>query len=443
MKTWSVLMLGWLLSSTAGCALEAAETGDLGNGDEVAEEVVALDGATSSFEMLRGGYGDSDDHDDGGDHDQDHGHGGYGHGGHGHGRRCGAPAVRRAIGQGVARLAALQADTTGDNARNGLDDNDPDDGGWDFTLAPSATSHTAARSPTNLFGAIGLAAWAAVDCRAAGNRALVTALDAGTGMQRNPDVDSPPDFVFGVLLADLADNPGFADLARQRYDAKRASFGGTVGLATRIRDARHGSHQDGLIAYDLGWLTLSAAALDAVFPSAGYDADAHTYAGVVVDDLTSATPRFDLHDTTLGFYITGLAWSQVASAWLDSRSLLRQLRAQLVSQQQADGAWGTNAAHPAADLQATAHALQTLALTGHATVRSRQAEDRAARRLLRAQATSGGWPVSPSLELPLVDADIMLGLMLSRTRAGQDGVVPGAAFAAVAAGDAPVAAPLP
>src|SRR5205814_3500454 len=119
----------------------------------------------SAFAVLRPGH-------------RDHDHGG------------GPRAVRRALGAVADRLAALQADTIGDNARNGLADADPDDGGWDFIIAPTATEHSAAKSPTNLFGNIGLAAWAAVVTDSAGNRALVTQLDAGIAMQRDADIDS-------------------------------------------------------------------------------------------------------------------------------------------------------------------------------------------------------------------------------------------------------------
>jgi hypothetical protein len=400
-----------LLMSTGACTGDTADT---------AAADVGSAGTTAAFDMV---------------HYKRH------HGDHDAGSR----AVRRAIGGAAARLAALQADTIGDNARNGLVDSDPDDGGWDFIVPPSAAQHTAAASPTNLFGAVGLAAWAAADTGSAGNRALVTALDAGLGMQRDPDVDSAPDFVFGVLLADLADNPGFADIARQHYDAKRASRTSAAGLGTFIRDARHAAREDGLIPYDVGWFVLAAAALDEAFPGAGYDRDADTYAAIVVDDLTSATPDFDFRNPAEGFYGTGLAWAQVASAWLHDHALLRQVRAQLLAQQHADGAWGTNAAQPGDDLQVTAHALQTIALTDPSTPQSRRAVRSAARFLLRAQAASGGWIDAQNHELPLVDADIVLGLMLSRTEAGEDGLIPDAplvAHAPATAAGAP-AAPLP
>jgi len=192
------------LSVVVGVMFASACSGDSSDTDEV----VGVDSATSSLETLRN-------------------HGGYG----GHdGIKLGSHAARLAITRGASRLASLQADTIGDNARNGLDDPDPDDGGWDFLLPSSATSHSAATSPPNIFGETGLGVWAAVDSRLAGTRALVAALDAGTGMQRNPDIDSAPDIVFGVLLAELADNPGFAGLARARYDAKRAANGGRLAM---------------------------------------------------------------------------------------------------------------------------------------------------------------------------------------------------------------------
>jgi hypothetical protein len=388
-----------LLGAVVGLMVASACSGSESTDEGVAADVGSGD-AASSLAALRPGH-------------------------HGHDHGNGPRAVRRAIGAAADRIAALQADTIGDNARNGLVDADPDDGGWDFILPSTATEHTATKSPTNLFGNIGLAAWIAVETGSAGNRALVTALDAGLGMQRDPDVDSAPDFVFGVLLAELADNPGFADIARQHYDAKRAAAGGAAGLGALIRDTRHGLNQDGLIPYDLGWFSLAAAALDDAFPGNGYADDADTYAQIVVDDLTSATPRFDFRDPNEGFYITGVAWSQIASAWLGQRDLFRQVRAQLLGEQHADGAWGESAAKPDDDLQSTAHALQTLALTDERSGRAQRAARRASNWLLRGQAASGGWIDAANHDLPLVDADIVIGLFLARTEAGEDGLVPG------------------
>ena len=141
------------------------------------------------------------------------------------------------------------------------------------------------------------------------------------------------------------------------------------------------------------------------------------------------TPRFDLADPREEFYVTGLAWAQVAAAWVHAQGLLVQARAHLLAEQHADGAWATSANQPADDLQSTAHALQTLALTDREARGARAAERRAARWLLNGQAASGGWSDASGVELPLVDADIALGLMLAETEAGED-ALPGAPFAA-------------
>jgi hypothetical protein len=247
-----------------------------------------------------------------------------------------------------------------------------------------------------------------------------------------------------VALARLAENPGFAEIARQRYDARLAVSGGAVGFGTLVRDSRHASGLDGLIPYDLGWLTLGAAALDSAFPGAGYGADADTYAGLVVEDLQAATPRFDIRDATEDSYITGLAWAQVSAAWLDARALFDQVRNRLLDQQKPSGAWGSNATLTADDLQATAHALQTLAMTDRASVRSRLAERRAGNFLLRAQATTGGWADATKTEVPLVDADIMLGLAMSQASIGVDDLVSASSLVATpAAAAVPRATPLP
>ncbi len=349
--------------------------------------------AASSLEILRGG------------------------GGHGH---HGTPGLRDALGRAASRISDLQADSIEDNAQNGSFDSDPDDGGWDFTLPAAATAHTPGASPTNLFGATALGSWAAIRAGASGDRSFTAALDAGLGMQADPEIDSAPDFVFGVLLAELAEDDDFADLARQRYDAKRAAAGGALGLGTKIRDARHAGNADGMIAYDLGWFTLGAAALDAAFPGAGYRTDADTYARIVLDDLNASSPRFDLTDAHERYYVTGLAWSLVAASWLGDRDTLREVRARLLDEQRRDGAWGWNAEQAAPDLQSTAHALQTLALSGSTRGRSNQATRRAARWLIGQQASTGGWPDATQIETPLVDAEIVLGLVLSRTALGRD-----------------------
>ena len=84
-------------------------------------------------------------------------------------------------------------------------------------------------------------------------------------------------------------------------------------------------------------------------------------------------------------------------------------------------------------------------LSGSTTHADREAMARGVRFLLDEQALDGGWPDADSFELPLVDAEIMLALMLARTPEGHPVPLPGssARSAPRAAGSAPYATPLP
>jgi hypothetical protein len=333
-------------------------------------------------------------------------------------------AVRASLHSLGSRLAALQADIIGDSARNGLIDSDPDDGGWDFLLSPTATSHSASVSPENLYGATGLVHWALLRAGSHSPRWHAAALSTALGIQNNAQVDSPPDFVYLVLLSDLTEDAGLSQLARARYDAKLADVGGARALAERVRDQRHAQGYDGLIAYDLAWLSLGASALDAAFPAAGYDADAKAYAEVIVQDLSASTPNFDYRDANEAFYVQGLAWSLVALARSHTAPELRgEVRSLLLDAQLANGAGGWNAAYPSANLQATAQSVQALALTQGARPSARRAEQRASNWLLSQQAANGGYLYSAAEESPSLDAEVGLALFLAGTSAGvRDGL---------------------
>ncbi len=339
-----------------------------------------------------------------------------------------ASRVRKSLGDGAARLSDLQADRIGDNARNGLTDDDPDDGGWDFTLAAAATSHSVTASAENTYGATALGPWAAVRAGADTQRYRTTLLGTGLGAQERAAVDSPNDFVFLPLLAELADDAAFSDLARARYDAKLAANGGAMTLAGKDRDARHAAGFDGLVLYDLAWFTLGAASLDAAFPGAGYDADANTFATVAAAALTGSPPLFDVDDQTEQFYVQGLAWSLVVLAQTGSSpDLVSHVRANLRDLQGADGSWGFNAATPTDDLQSTTHVVQALALTASDTRRGRTEALRGAQWIAGKQAANGGWEYTPGSESPLVDGEAMLALYLSQLFSPEDALTPPAA----------------
>jgi len=312
-------------------------------------------------------------------------------------------------------LSDLQADRIGDNAHNGLTDGDPDDGGWDFTLAATTTSHSSTPSPENTYGATALGPWASLRAGSDTPRTRTTLLGAGLGAQERPEVDSPNDFVYLTALAELADDAGFSDLARARYDAKVALAGGALALAESDRDARHAGGNDGLILYDLAWYTLGAIALDGAFPGVGYDADAGIYAGVAVSDITSSAPFFDVEDANERFYYQGLAWSLVVLTQDGSApALFSRVRDILREAQGPDGSWGFNAGTPTDDLQSTAHVVQALSITAGNSRPVRAEARRGARWILSRQAANGGWEYTPGQESTLVDAEAMLALYLSQ-----------------------------
>lgn len=347
-------------------------------------------------------------------------------------QRCSPPsaAMSEALLAAANRVADLQADQIGDNAGNGLDDGDPDDGGWDWTVPTLATEHTADPSPQNTYGTTGLGMWAAE--RAGLTRARITTalLDAGLGLQRRNDGFSNADVLFLALLSSDQDNPGFATLARARYDAQRTAAGGALQLGEQQRDQRHAGNQDGLIAYDLASLALAADALDALNPGAGYADDVVTYATLVQSDLSSSAPLFDRNDGSEGYYTHGLAWSLVAlSRGAGTQKLMAAVRDQLVALQHDDGSWGWNADHPESNLQGTAHAATALALTAPNSWSARNAVLRATSWLLGHQTDDGGWDSAQDTENPQIDAEVMLSLHLAHCLPGGESLQPSAADA--------------
>jgi hypothetical protein len=364
--------------------------------------------------------------------------------------------VRAQLKAAAQRLSDLQADQTGDNAGNGLNDDDPDDGGWDWMLAADATSHTSTASADNTYGVTGLGVWAAVRAGAMAPRFRTTLLDVGLGMRNDATIDSPPDIVYLTLLGDLRNNPDFSELARVRYAAVLAAGGGAEAVAITDRDARHAAGHDGLIPYDLAWRVLAAAALDAAFPGAGYDADADLYATVAVDDLTAPSPLFDISDAQENFYVHGLAWSLVVLARTGSApAMLDDVRARLLAAQHTNGAWSWSGAFTADNVQATAYVLQGLALSSSHGAPARSAAQLAARWLSDNQAANGGWLSAPDVENTEVDAEVALGLYLSQLAAACELLAPTSAAvgvgvtraalsagSAVAQGSPPLAAPI-
>lgn len=331
-----------------------------------------------------------------------------------------SPAARVALQRASSRLCDLQADSFGDHAHNGAADEDPADGGWDWMLAPDATGHSPNPSEENLYGAVGLAPWAALQAGVERPRYHAALVDAMLGAERNAAVDSPPDIVLAVLMGQLHHRHRYGALARERYDAKVAAAGGVYELGASVRDARHAGAADGLIAYDLGWFALAAMSLHQTFPRAGYDADADQFVSLVVSDLDATEPSFDYRDSREAFYVQGLAWSTLLASWSDSSgALFDDLRTRLLEIQLPNGGWPYNADYPDAHLQATAHALMALGMLSHRDSAPHSVSHAAASWLMSQQATNGGWAYTAEQEYPILDAEIALSLSLAESRGPQ------------------------
>lgn len=328
------------------------------------------------------------------------------------------PVVETASTETALRLLALSADILGDNARNGFEDTDPEDGGWDFTLPNSATRHSPQASPENTYGATGLGLWAAPAQLRSKPRVQAGMLDVYLGATRRQEVDSPPDIVFLTLLAETQENTGYAELARQRYEAAKARAGGTLGLTSELVARRMRARNDGLVPYDLAWMGLAAAALSRAFPTAGYAADVEVAVqsckarvGLVLSETEPVV--FDLADRSESYYVHGLSGTLLALSLLpDSPADLRRVRQRLYAEQLRGGAFGFNASYPTANLQATAHAVTALSLA-QPTDAARERAQRAAHWLAYNHTPGGGFEASPGVEGTLLDAEILLAFRLA------------------------------
>ncbi len=341
------------------------------------------------------------------------------------------------IKNGAHRLCDLQADITSDNAHNGLIDDDPDDGGWDWTINASNQHHSASPSPTNIYGvtALGLlytlkstggpigSNWShdfiGIDnngifpeISGSGNtgRFLQACIDVHLGMVADPSIDSAPDYVFLVLFEQFGPAPSqtYADLAKARYDAKVATYGSAQLLGEFLRDFRGGLNQDGLIPYELDWHTQAALALDSAFPGQGYDLDATAYVQVMVDDINNASGYFDINNNKEYAYTIGLACGAAALSRTGLYpTLMDDMLTNLLTMQKTNGSFKYSSMYPTGNFQSTAYAVIALFLDGSPgyMTAAQDASDWFAFK----QAANGGWAKSGE-ETPTVDGEILTAL---------------------------------
>ncbi|MCA9786291.1 MAG: T9SS type A sorting domain-containing protein [Candidatus Cloacimonetes bacterium] len=189
---------------------------------------------------------------------------------------------------GADYLVAMQADVTEDNAGNGFDGSetpeDPDDGGWDWVT--NGTSHTAAASPLNIYGATiqGLYNAYQLDPKPEYLTAMTDAADAMVAAG-NSSINRSSDVLFLLKFAVLTGNSSYASAAKGKLDYRFAEYTDAAGLAEYIRVSRgSGTWHNGIIPWDIGAYVLAAQAMHALHPGDGYDADADAMAEVLYQD---------------------------------------------------------------------------------------------------------------------------------------------------------------
>lgn len=315
------------------------------------------------------------------------------------------------------RLCDLQADATEDNAGNGSDDADPDDGGWDWEVPTPATQHSSNPSPQNLYGVTAFGVLAA-DVGSNERCLAVAARDVFRGMKARAEVDSPPDFAYLVFFGARYLRLDAWGLARGRYEAKLAKYGGALGLGEHFRDARHAAGDDGLIPYDLGWMIISARALETIDGRGRYAEDARVWGAMVADAIRPGSGYFDIMNAHSPYYVQGLAWTALALSWSGtSTTVLPALLESLLALQQPDGSWRWNADESEGDLQTTAHVVQNLALTFPDRIEAVEAIQNGAAWFAGLQGSWGGWEYAPGVENPMIDGEATLALLLARLNA--------------------------
>jgi len=345
------------------------------------------------------------------------------------------PDYTAALALGADRLLALQADITEDNAGNGDPDADPEDGGWDWAVDPTATAHSASPSPENTYGvtAMGLVgAYAAT-----GAPRYWTALqDAAAGIAARPGVDSCGDFRFLVTLSLITGNPAYAALAKERYDAKKASYGGAAEWAEEIRDVRANVHHlpNGIIPWDIGGCAMDAAALNKYFSGMDYDADADAMAEVIYADLYENNPGyFDETDRTEWWWTLGIAGALSAFRAANVHATEQAALAQALMGYQNDGttktpagAWDWNDDYGGGDYQTTAYVV--MALMAHGTKEASIAALAGINWLVSAQRPNGRWYWDEVDEYTEEEGEVLTAIALaaapSRARTVNYGNVP-------------------
>jgi len=270
---------------------------------------------------------------------------------------CDAAAMKAAT-----RLVSLQADIMEDNAGNGFADFDPDDGGWNIAVDPSATGYMGCTpSPVVAYGACGISileTYTVCDDESY----LVSCLDVYAGALGRPLVRGGLTIYFLIRLTDVTGNMTFVGLAKERYDDVIAFHGSAENLAVHLRNMRHLTGLDGLIPWDISLYVRAAANLHRYYPTEVYDEDADDMMEVLYQDMIGNPGYFDPSDPTEKFYYMGLAGGILASIYSEEHLdyVNSTLLPSLKMGKNPDGSWQWNGVCTGGDYQTTAYSILAL-----------------------------------------------------------------------------------
>ncbi len=331
-------------------------------------------------------------------------------------------APSNALTAGANYLKHAQADVTEDNAGNGAPDDDPDDGGWDWSLTLPDVTHSSSASPTNIYGATALGLYYAY-LDTSDSTYMTAMTDAANVMIASSNIRSGSDLVFLMLYDDLPGVSGttYQDSARAKYDARITTYGSAQALAVYIRNARAGQgYEDGIIAWDIGIWARIASMLDNRYPSNGYNTDSDDIAEVLYQDSFMDNPGyFDIIDDqgwdagygNFNYYWYTLGITGLIDAFTYSNTHTTELPGLLtilMSCQYGGGSGGAfsycyGANTNDEDWQSTAYAVMTLAHYNQPTYQT--SINKAFTWIVATQHTCGGWVYSVGSHYPEIGGE--------------------------------------
>jgi hypothetical protein len=337
----------------------------------------------------------------------------------------------------------MQADITEDNAGNGPGPgDDPNDAGWNWALPDFFHNGT---SYSNLTGVIANSVFEVYELT--GDAALFTTLSdvadhiMATGPGAYPTAFSYPGDIMFLLrwsqLPHVVDPVPYQNMAAALWSYRLAGspLGTATSVAEKIRDARAGSYQNGIIAWDIGVYCQALMMLDAALPGNGYAADAAAMAEVLWQDSFALNPGyFDFDGRCKGYDPTytnkdywwyALGISGLIQAFETTGTHLGDiplLQTRMLECQYPDGAFGDQYGTPTdvntRDWQTTAYAVQALTQFLPQTAATGAATYAAGTWLGATQDVSGGFVYSDGYHYPEIGAEAARALAFAFETAG-------------------------